>query len=62
MIEELARLEQVQRGRVWHIPILDTMRRVIHQLRKVSILIKLEHRRGRAVVKYPNILRQGKGS
>ena len=56
MIEELARLKKMQRGRVRQTPIHDAMRRVIHERRKVAILIKSEHRRGRAIViesRYP---------
>ena len=39
MIEELARLERVQRDRVRHIPKHDPMLRVIHERRKILILI-----------------------
>jgi hypothetical protein len=56
MIEELARLKKVERGRVRHVPIHDAMRRVIHERRKVAILIKPEHRRRRTVMivsRYP---------
>ena len=38
MIEELARLERVQRDRVRHIPKHDPMLRVIHERRKILIL------------------------
>ena len=47
MIEELARLERVQRERVRHIPIHDPIRQVIHERREIPILITVNLSAGR---------------
>jgi hypothetical protein len=53
VVEELARLEQVERGRVRQVPIHHEMRRVIQQRREISILIKPENRRNVIVPRCP---------